>query len=122
MRGAMTGTAAGMGISLRGVSATYPGARVEALGDISCDLPAGARICILGENGCGKTTLLRVLTGLLPYEGSITLDGIEVSSMRRTDIASRVALMAQISPVYFAYTVRGPLCGDPWWTRAPSER
>ena len=77
----------------------------DVLHDIAFDLPLGQNLCILGPNGCGKSTLLRVIAGLLESRGELTLDGKPVAAMRRTEIASHIAMMSQISTVYFSFTV-----------------
>jgi len=49
----------------------------EVLKDINLELPAGGRVGIMGETGCGKSTLINLIAGLNPYEnGSIRLNGI----------------------------------------------
>lgn len=73
--------------------------------DLSFEVPAGGRLCILGPNGCGKTTLLRALAGLLPHEGKVTAEGRDLAAMDRRQLARTVALLSQISSVYFSYTV-----------------
>ena len=73
--------------------------------DHSFEVPAGGRLCILGPNGCGKTTLLRALAGLLPHEGKVTAEGRDLAAMDRRQLARTVALLSQISSVYFSYTV-----------------
>ena len=81
----------------------YGGAPVVK--DLSFEVPAGGRLCILGPNGCGKTTLLRALAGLLPHEGKVTAEGRNLAAMDRRRMARTVALLSQISSVYFSYTV-----------------
>ena len=77
----------------------------DVLHHISLDLPLGENLCILGPNGCGKSTLLRAIAGLLKSRGELELDGRPISAMRRPEIASHIAVMTQMSAVYFSYTV-----------------
>ena len=49
-----------------------------ALADVSLTLPRGQIIGLFGENGAGKTTLMKCILGLLPYDGTITLDGVAI--------------------------------------------
>ena len=74
----------------------------DILHDITFDLPLGQNLCILGPNGCGKSTLLRTISGLLDSRGELTLDGKPVAAMRRPEIASHIAMMSQMSTVYFS--------------------
>lgn len=78
----------------------------EVLHSISLDVACGSSMVILGANGSGKTTLLRTLAGLLPGEGRIRLLGRDISFMKRREIACSLAMMSQLSPVYFSYSVR----------------
>lgn len=67
------------GIVLEKVGFTYPGAGSPALSDISMRLPAGRMVALVGENGSGKTSLIKLLCRLYdPGQGRITLDGIDV--------------------------------------------
>lgn len=75
------------------------------LKDISFTVENGHKLCVLGPNGCGKTTLLRAIAGLLPSTGSVTIDERELKTMPRKQAAQKIAFMSQLSPVHFSYTV-----------------
>lgn len=90
-------------LHLKNVCAGYGNG--DVLHNITFDLPLGQNLCILGPNGCGKSTLLRAISGLLDSRGELTLDGKSVSAMRRPEIASHMAMMSQMSTVYFSFTV-----------------
>ncbi|MGE0213636.1 MAG: ABC transporter ATP-binding protein [Parvibaculaceae bacterium] len=62
-------------VEVKGVSKIYEGG-VEALSDITLDIPEGRLTSLLGPSGCGKTTLLKIIAGLLePTSGEVTVDG-----------------------------------------------
>ena len=92
-----------MNLTLKNVSAGYGGG--DIVKDISFELPDGESLSIVGPNGCGKTTLLRAAAGLLPYKGSVLLGGRELRSLKRREAARAIALLSQISQVYFPYSV-----------------
>ena len=73
--------------------------------NVSFSVNAGQRLCIMGPNGCGKTTLLRAVAGLLPYTGTVRVCGKDLKSISRREAARSIALMSQITSVYFSYTV-----------------
>ncbi len=73
--------------------------------DMSFSLSEGESLCIIGSNGCGKTTLLKAISGLLPYSGSITLNDSEIKNTKPSEIGKTVAMLSQQSAVYFSYSV-----------------
>ena len=92
-----------MNIICKNMSAGY--GKTEILKDINLEIKPGEKIFIGGANGSGKTTLLRVLAGIIPHSGEVIIDGKEVSSMKRKNIAKLIALMPQTNEIYFPYTV-----------------
>jgi ABC-type multidrug transport system fused ATPase/permease subunit len=67
------------GITLEGVSFSYPGTEKEVLGDVSAHLPAGSVVALVGENGAGKTTLIKLLERFyVPAAGRILVDGVDL--------------------------------------------
>lgn len=75
--------------------------------DVTFSVPEGQIVCLMGPNGCGKTTLLDTIMAVhRPEKGSITLLDRPLSSYRRHQIAAEIAYVPQIHDVYFPYTVR----------------
>ncbi|HET9691602.1 MAG TPA: ABC transporter ATP-binding protein [Acidimicrobiales bacterium] len=72
-------------LEISGVSASY--GPVQALRDVTVQVPDGSVTAVLGANGAGKTTLLKTITGLLkPQAGTVVFDGHDLTSMKVEDI------------------------------------
>lgn len=76
------------------------------LNDVSFDIAKGELVSVLGPNGCGKTTLLKILLGILtPTAGSVFLNDVEIQDIGRKRFARQVAYVPQVHAASFSYTV-----------------
>jgi ATP-binding cassette, subfamily B, bacterial len=83
------------GFEFRNVSFAYPGTDRYVLRNFNFTLTPGERVALIGENGQGKTTVVKLITRLYdPTEGQILLDGID---LREYDLAS---LQAEIGVIF----------------------
>ena len=60
-------------IELKNVSKNY--GTKAALRNVNLTFPQGEIVGLFGENGAGKTTMMKCILGFLPYKGTVTLDG-----------------------------------------------
>lgn len=80
------------GIELAGVEFAYPGTATTVLRDINLNLPAGSTVAIVGENGAGKTSLVKLLCGFYqPTRGRILVDGVDLDRMALRAWRERIA-------------------------------
>jgi len=80
-----------------------------ALRDVDLDVPAGTVLGLLGHNGAGKTTAIRILTTLaLPTTGTATVDGIDVVA-EPAKVRTRIGLAGQATTVDDLLTARANL-------------
>jgi ATP-binding cassette subfamily B protein len=78
------------------VSFTYPGMERAALCDVSMEIEAGEVVALVGENGCGKTTLAKLLCQLYrPQSGRILWDGLDTSTVDPRSIRSSIGVVFQ---------------------------
>lgn len=89
-------------LSLKDISFSYDGHARGSLEGVNMELRRGELIAIMGESGMGKTTLLKIITGLYdPTRGEILLDGRPVSAGARRSLTSYV----EQEPLIFADTL-----------------
>lgn len=79
----------------------------HVLDGVSLSVRANDMVGVLGPNGCGKTTLLRLLAGALtPDAGSVSLDGRRLQDFDRRTLARRIAVVPQHTQLAFDYSVQ----------------
>ena len=77
-----------------GYSLSHP-----VISDINLELKSGQLACLIGENGIGKSTLLKTLTGFLPkLEGSLLLDNRDIESFSQRELARQVSIVLTQKP------------------------
>jgi ATP-binding cassette subfamily B protein len=84
------------GFEFRSVSFTYPGHTRLVLSDVSFHLGRGERLALVGENGQGKTTIVKLLTRLYdPTAGQILLDGVDLREYDLEDLWKEIGVIFQ---------------------------
>ena len=90
-------------IEVRELSRSYGGLR--AVAGVSFDIGHGEIVGLLGHNGAGKTTIMKMLTGYLePSSGSIRIDGLNLAEQRR-EAQRRIGYLPENCPLYPEMTV-----------------
>jgi iron complex transport system ATP-binding protein len=96
----------GMKMLFQAANVTFGYSERTVLHDVSLTIRKGEIVSLLGPNGCGKTTLLRILLGFLGTKcGEVLFEGKEISSINRKALARRIAYVPQLHRASFAYRV-----------------
>ena len=83
-------------VEFRDVSFQYPGSDIWALRHVNMKFKVGRRLAIVGENGSGKTTFIKLLCRLYdPQEGQILLNGIDIRKYRYDDYMNIFSVVFQ---------------------------
>ncbi len=84
------------GIEFKNVSFSYPGNRRKILSGINLRIEPQERVALVGENGQGKTTVVKLLTRLYdPTEGQILLDGVDLREYNLEDLWKEIGVIFQ---------------------------
>ena len=84
------------GFEFRNVSFAYPGSERRILNNLDFTLHPGERVALIGENGQGKTTVVKLITRLYdPTEGQILLDGIDLREYSLEDLYREIGVIFQ---------------------------
>jgi ATP-binding cassette, subfamily B, bacterial len=113
-------------IKLEGVSFTYPGQDRPAIHGLDLTIRRGEVVALVGRNGSGKTTVAKLVTGLLPATtGTIHWDDTDLATADPSTVHSRIAVIAQAPaewPMTAGNAIRighpDPPDGDARWHRA----
>jgi ATP-binding cassette, subfamily B, bacterial len=83
-------------IRLSDVRFRYPGAEQEALRGVGLSIEAGKSLAVVGDNGAGKSSLVKILCGLHPpTAGTVQVDGIDLAELDPTAWRSRIGVLFQ---------------------------
>ena len=81
-------------LALRGISVAFGSCVV--LDGLTVDVAPGTWAALIGPNGAGKTTTLRAAAGLVPYGGTVLVDGADAARLKRRERARRIAVVPQV--------------------------
>jgi ATP-binding cassette subfamily C protein LapB len=83
-------------VEFKNVSYTFPGASSPIIRNLSLKIPAGQKVAIVGRMGSGKSTMSRLISGLIePSEGSVLIDGVDLRQIDKSDVRRNVGVMLQ---------------------------
>ena len=90
------------GVEFRNVTYTYPGRETPVLDNVSFTIAPGETIALVGRNGAGKTTIVKLLTRLYdPDEGQILIDGVDVREYDPAELRREIGVIFQDYVTYF---------------------
>ena len=83
-------------IEFRGLSFTYPGTETPVLENINITIEKGRTLAIVGRTGCGKTTLINLISRLLPVpEGALIIDGKDINRIPLAQLRTSIGCVPQ---------------------------
>jgi HlyB family type I secretion system ABC transporter len=102
-------------LQLRGVSFKYGGPESpDILKNITLDLAPGRMVALVGRSGCGKTTLIKLIAGLLePTEGTILFDHVDLKTLNYHDVRRHIGIVLQDNHIFNDTIARNISFGDP---------
>ena len=103
-------------LELRDVRARF--GNIEALRGVSLSVAAGEIVSLIGANGAGKSTVLNVISGLVPAAGAVEFEGASLSGLRASDVVRRgvvhVHFLAPVETGGYDYDHRHELMRVVW--------
>jgi ATP-binding cassette subfamily B protein/ATP-binding cassette subfamily C protein LapB len=93
-------------IEFKNVEFYYKDSKYASVDKINFKIQAGEKVGIIGQTGAGKSTILRMLTGLdIPSKGSIFIDGHDISTVHPIELRQNIGVMPQ-EPFLFSGTLK----------------
>ncbi|RBQ28627.1 ABC transporter ATP-binding protein [Aliarcobacter vitoriensis] len=90
-------------IDAKNISFSYQ--KKEVLNDINFELHQGDILSLIGKNGCGKTTLLKILLGIYKSSGDIKILSKNINDYKNKELAKLISYVPQTHQIPFDYTV-----------------
>ena len=93
-------------IEFKNVSFSFEDTKQPTINNVSFKIPAGQKVAVVGKMGSGKSTLSKLIAGMIePSSGSILIDGIDVQQIDPADVRKNIGIMLQDSWL-FSGTIR----------------
>jgi len=102
-------------LELRGVGFRYGGPESpDILKGISLEIPAGQTFALVGRSGCGKTTLVKLVAGLIePTAGTVLFDRVDSRTLNHRDLRRRIGFVLQENHIFDQTVLMNIAFGDP---------
>ena len=102
-------------MELRGVCFKYGGPEApNILTNVNLNVSPGRMIAFVGRSGCGKTTLIKLIAGLLePTEGTIFFDNVDLKTLNYRDVRRHIGMVLQENHMFNETIARNIAFGDP---------
>ncbi|PYL27374.1 MAG: hypothetical protein DMF45_12400, partial [Verrucomicrobia bacterium] len=102
-------------IELRNISFKYGGPESpNILNGITMQMAPGQMVALVGRSGCGKTTLIKLIAGLLePTEGTILFDNVDLKNLNYRDVRRHIGMVLQENHIFNDTIARNVSFGDP---------
>ncbi len=101
-------------VSFHNVTFCYEGSDKKILSNLNLDIKAGERVALVGMNGAGKTTIVKILSGLYaPTAGEVLIDGQNIMDLNIEEYQDRVsALFQDVVPMSFTIAMNVAGCSE----------